>query len=174
MSSNGGAVPFDRAARPLAESPQRVDSSLVLGLAGSSLAAWERFPHGSDIGVRGFGSTQAEAFVQAALALVSVITDPALVRAQQAVRVSCRAPDPELLLVDWLNALISAMATEEMLFGRFDVRIADGKLDAVAYGEPIDAIRHRPAVEIKGATFTELQVAQDRDGRWRAQCVVDV
>jgi tRNA nucleotidyltransferase (CCA-adding enzyme) len=29
-------------------------------------------------------------------------------------------------------------------------------------------------VEIKGATFTELKVGQDEQGRWLAQCVVDV
>ena len=33
---------------------------------------------------------------------------------------------------------------------------------------------HRPAVEVKGATFTELAVRQQTDGSWIAQCVVDV
>ncbi len=41
---------------------------------------WEHFPHGADIGVRGFGATREEAFEQAALALTAVVTDPALVR----------------------------------------------------------------------------------------------
>ena len=140
----------------------------------SPAAAWETFPHGSDVGVRGFGATQAEAFSQAACAMTSLITDPALIRSRTRLAVTCAAPDSELLLVDWLNALISAMATDNLLFGRFDVRIADGRLDAVSYGEPIEQTRHRPAVEVKGATFTELQVALDEDGRWRAQCVVDV
>jgi len=38
----------------------------------------------------------------------------------------------------------------------------------------VDIARHRPAVEVKGATYTALRVAQEADGAWVAQCVVDV
>jgi SHS2 domain-containing protein len=34
--------------------------------------------------------------------------------------------------------------------------------------------RHETAVEVKGATCTELKVAQQANGEWRAQCIVDV
>jgi tRNA nucleotidyltransferase (CCA-adding enzyme) len=47
-------------------------------------------------------------------------------------------------------------------------------LNATAWGEAVDAERHQPAVEIKGATYTELKVAQRDHGDWLAQCVVDV
>ena len=49
-----------------------------------------------------------------------------------------------------------------------------GELQAEIRGESVDRTRHTPAVEIKGATFTELAVRQQADGRWLAQCVVDV
>lgn len=137
-------------------------------------AGWEHFPHEADIGVRGWGATLAEAFEQAALAMTAVITDPQGVEPRQAVDIECRAPDPELLLVDWLNALVYEMATRQMLFGRFGVRIEDGTLRGVARGEPVDPQRHRPRVEVKGATYTQLKVARTGDGRWVAQCVVDV
>ena len=137
-------------------------------------AGWERFAHGADVGVRGFGASPAEAFAQAALALTSVITDPQTVRPERRIRIACAAPDRELLFVDWLNRLISTMAVENMLFGRFDVTVAGDRLEAEIFGEPIDVARHQPAVEVKGATFTELRVDRAEDGRWRAQCVVDV
>jgi len=70
--------------------------------------------------------------------------------------------------------LIYAMATRNMLFGRFDVRIDDGSLTAKAWGEALDRARHQPAVEVKGATYTALSVARRDDGVWVAQCVVDV
>ena len=35
---------------------------------------WEHFPHGSDVGVRGWGSTPAAAFEQAAVALTAAVT----------------------------------------------------------------------------------------------------
>jgi SHS2 domain-containing protein len=135
---------------------------------------WELLPHGSDIGVRGIGDSKAAAFEQAALALTAVITDPKSVAATERVELSCEAPDDEILLVEWLNALIYEMATRKMLFARFAVSIDDGKLVGKAWGEPIDQSKHELAVEVKGATCTNLSVRQDDTGRWLAQCVVDV
>ena len=138
-------------------------------------AGWEHFSHQADIGVRGFGSTMAEAFEQAALAMTAVITPPEEVRCLRRVSVHCQAPDAEILFADWLNALIFQMADHSLLFGRFAVSIRDEVLTGEAWGEPVDRARHRPAVEIKGATFTELKVGRRPDGRaWFAQAVLDV
>jgi len=134
---------------------------------------WEHFPHEADMGIRGIGSSPAEAFEQAALAMTAVVTDPAAVEPREMLRIQCEAPDDELLFVDWLNGLIYEMSTRKMLFSRFAVRLHDGRLDGQAWGESVDRSRHRPAVEIKGATYTSLRVARD-DGRWIAQTVVDV
>ncbi|NJD30547.1 MAG: archease [Gammaproteobacteria bacterium] len=135
---------------------------------------WEHFAHGADIGSRGRGATLEEAFAQAASALTAVVTDPAEVRPASAVHVACRVPDRELLFCEWLNTLIFEMATRRMLFSRFDVRIDGDALDADVFGEPVDVARHAPAVEVKGATLTELAVRREPDGRWIAQCVLDV
>jgi tRNA nucleotidyltransferase (CCA-adding enzyme) len=135
---------------------------------------WEHFAHDADIGVRGIGATRSEAFEQAALALTAVVTDPARVARQMAVEIRCDAPDDELLLADWLNAIVYEMATRNALFGRYSVALDDHRLSATAWGEPVDRARHRPSVEVKGATYTALSVAQRADGGWIAQCVVDV
>ncbi len=137
------------------------------------VAGWEHFAHDADIGVRGFGATREQAFEQAACALTAVVTH-ADIRPDQEVRVSCAAPDLELLLVEWLNAVIYEMAVRRMLFARFAVRIENGRLEGVLWGEPVDVARHAPAAEPKGATYTALKVAQDADGIWSAACVVDV
>jgi tRNA nucleotidyltransferase (CCA-adding enzyme) len=137
-------------------------------------AYWEHYEHGADIGVRGVGPTKAAAFEQAALALTAVVADPAEVAALDSVEIRCEAPDDELLLADWLNALVFEMAVRRMLFSRFRVRIDDGCLTALATGEPTSTERHRPSVEVKGATLTTLRVARADDGRWTAQTVVDV
>lgn len=135
---------------------------------------WEHFHHGADIGIRGIGMTCPAAFEKAALAMTAVIADPATISPTVKVSLDCEAPDNELLLVDWLNALVYEMASRRMLFSRFNVRIADHRLHGAAWGEPIDRARHQPAVEIKGATYTALGVHQDSHGLWSAQCVVDV
>lgn len=137
-------------------------------------ARWQHFHHEADVGVRGIGSTLPQALEQAALALTAVIIDPATVRQARSVQIACENNDPEFLLVDWLNALVYEMATRHMLFGRFDVRIDGARLTATAWGEGVDVARHHPAVEVKGATLTELKVAREPSGEWLAQCVVDV
>lgn len=135
---------------------------------------WEHFPHEADMGIRGIGHTRDEAFEQAALAMTAVITDPAQVKAAEMVEITRQAPDDELLLVDWLNALVYEMATRKLLFSRFEVHVKDHVLTARAFGEPMDTSKHHMAVEIKGATYTALRVAQESNGEWVAQCIVDV
>ena len=135
---------------------------------------WEHFPHGADIGVRGIGATREEAFEQAALALTAVVTDPADIEPKRAVEIAREAPDDEMLLVDWLNALVYEMVTLKMVFGRFEVHLDGGQLTGTAWGDSLDPARHRPAVEVKGATYTALSVARRDDGAWAAQTVVDV
>lgn len=135
---------------------------------------WEHFPHEADVGVRGFGATLAQAYEQAALAMIAAITDIASVEPKTMIRIKCDAPDAEILLVDWLNALVYEMATRSMLFSRFEVQLQDNHLTAKVWGEAIEVARHHPATEVKGATYTSLKVAQQADGSWLAQCVVDV
>jgi tRNA nucleotidyltransferase (CCA-adding enzyme) len=135
---------------------------------------WEHFAHEADIGIRGIGASKEKAFEQAALALTAVILDPQELVNDEVVDVICEAPDDELLLVDWLNALVYQMATRRLLFGRFEVHIDGHRLHARAWGEPIDVARHQPAVEVKGATLTCLRVGQETGGAWVAQCIVDV
>jgi SHS2 domain-containing protein len=133
----------------------------------------ELFSHGADIGVRGIGPTRASAFEQAAMALAMAVTDPARIAPRESLEIACAAPDDRFLLLDWLNALIYEMSTRRMVFGRFSVTIEGNRLHAL-WGEPVDAVRHSPAVEPKGATLTALTVEQRGDAAWVAQCIVDV
>lgn len=135
---------------------------------------WEHFPHQADIGVRGVGPSLESAFRQTAIALTAAVTEPNSVEPNTPVAITANAEDIEDLLFDWLNALVFEMATRHMLFSRFDVEIDDGRLTATAWGEPVSVERHRPAVEVKGATYTGLRVFEADNGGWIAECVIDV
>ncbi len=137
-------------------------------------AYWEHFPHPADIGVRGAGPTLEDAFHQAAVALTAAITDPDAVEPQTPVTITVNAGNVEDLLYEWLNAIVFEMATLDMLFSRFDVEIDGGQLTATAWGEPVSVERHRPAVEVKGATYTGLRVVENANGEWVAECIIDV
>lgn len=128
----------------------------------------------ADIGVRGYGATPEEAFAQAALALTAVVTSVDEVAPREHLEIELgNAGDLELLLVDFLNAVIYEMAARGMLFGKVEVHLAKEHLKASLWGERVDHAKHRPAVEVKGATYTELKVAREGE-LWVAQCVVDV
>lgn len=134
---------------------------------------WSHFAHGADIGLRGEGPGKPEAFEEIGTALTAVVTDPKLVARKETLNLTCEAPNDEVLLVDWLNALIYEMAVRQMLFREFRVSIDDGVLNAEVAGEAVDRQKHKPAVEVKGATFTALAV-EETDNGWAVQCVVDV
>ena len=137
-------------------------------------ARWEHFPHPADVGVRGWGATPAEAFEQAALAMIAVTVDPARIEPRERVAVACEAPDLESLFVEWMSSLIREADARRMLFSRFEAAIEGGALRGAAYGEPVDPARHETAAGVKGATYAELRVRRLDDGRWLAQCVLDV
>ena len=63
------------------------------------------FDHEADIGIAGEGATLGEAFAGAATAMYGVIAEGIVARDE--VRIECEAPDLELLLVSWLNALLA-------------------------------------------------------------------
>ena len=135
---------------------------------------WEHYSHPADMGIRGFGPTKEEAFGQAGLAMTAVITDLETVEPREMVEISCEEPDDELLFVGWLNALLYEVATRRMLFGKFDISIENGQLQAKAWGEEIDVKKHSPSVEVKAATYADLKVEQDKEGNWLVQCIVDI
>ena len=135
-------------------------------------ARWEHFEHGSDI-----ASSVEAAFEQSAVALTAVCVDPSSVAEAIQIEIACEASSLALLLVAWLDAVIYEMSVRRVLFSCYVVdRILERELRqlrAHAFGENVDARRHAPAVEIKGATFCALSVTSDK-GIWVAQCVVDV
>jgi tRNA nucleotidyltransferase (CCA-adding enzyme) len=134
---------------------------------------YETFEHEADVGIRGFGSTPADAFANAAAALYSVMVDITRVEQKDFRGVNVTADDQEQLLVEWLNALLTISDIERMVFSKFEVRIEGNRLAGTAWGEHLDRRKHNANVEVKGATYHMLSVRQE-NGRYVAQCVVDV
>lgn len=149
-------------------------TSSMQSFAAGATARWEHYPHDADVGIRGYGMSRDVAFEQAALAMTAIMIDAAAIAPRDVIEIECAAPDDELLLVDWLNALIYEMSERRMCFGRFAVSIEDHGLRGRAWGEAVDLAKHEIGVEVKGATYTDLRVTREPNGLWVAQCVVDV
>lgn len=134
---------------------------------------YETFEHEADIGVRGFGKTIEQAFENGAKAMFSIMIELDKVEPKTKVEISCDAPDKETLFVEWLNGLLSKADLEDMVFSKFKVKIQENKLTGFAYGEKLDQEKHKPKLEAKAATYSQLKVYQKEDN-WIAQCIVDV
>jgi len=137
------------------------------------MVLYETFDHEADVGIRGYGKTLEESFEHGAEALFSVMVDLGAVQPSVRKEVTCDAPDPELLFVEWLNTLLTLAHLEGMVFRQFKVEITGNELRGVAWGERLDRERHHPECEVKAATYCMLKIGHG-EGLYTAQCVVDV
>ena len=69
------------------------------------------------------GPSEPALFEQAALALASLVCDPAAVEPRETYSVIAEAPggSPDALLVAWLNELLYRMETDDIVLGRFTI-----------------------------------------------------
>ena len=135
---------------------------------------WETFDHMADIGVRGFGTTPAEAFENGAKAVFSMMVEEfSAIEPRQGLELRCSSFDLAGLFVAWINELLAKSDLSGMVFCDFCVKIDVLELEGSAIGEEWVLGKHGRGVEVKGATFSEALVREE-GGCWIAQCIVDV
>ena len=135
---------------------------------------YETFEHTADIGIRARSATLNGLFEDSAKGLFSVIlTNLDSVRCVQDTAIKLEGDRRDDLLFDWLAELLYTFETRRMLFGRFEVRLSESGLSAVAWGEPLDAVRHELDMEIKAITYHGLKVEPEGQG-WLAEVIVDL
>lgn len=128
----------------------------------------------ADVGILARGGTCEEVFVHAAEGLFSLITDIESVEPVQPYTVQCEGISLEGLLVAWLNELIYLHDAQEMLFRRFELTAFDGqRIEAKAWGEPVDPSRHALGTQVKAATYHLARVVEGPSG-WEAKVILDV
>lgn len=131
----------------------------------------------AEVGIRAWGSTLAEAFVEAARALFGLMVDLSAVRVEQTVSVELHAASPETLLADWLNRLILERDRTGCVFSSFHVVITsqDEKFSLAGHasGEPFDRERHDPRIDVKAVTYNGLRILQETN-RVQIECVLDI
>jgi SHS2 domain-containing protein len=135
---------------------------------------YETFEHTADMGLRIRGGTLDELFEEAGCALFATIVEGFdRIRPVESRAFELRADRHDELLHDWLAELLYTFHVDHLLFARFEVRVASGRLRATAWGEPLDDARHRLDAEIKAVTYHGLKVEPDGQG-WLAEVIVDI
>jgi SHS2 domain-containing protein len=135
---------------------------------------FETFDHTADLGLRVRAPDLDTLFAEAAAALFSVIVaDLGSVKPTVQREVHLPADDRELLLFDWLKALLYWFDSEHLLFGKFEVKLTEAGLTGTAWGELLDRRRHQLEHEVKAITYHGLCVEQTADG-WLGEVIVDI
>ena len=105
-----------------------------------------------------------EAFAVAAEAEINLTLDQDKVEEKDKKEFTANGKDLRYLLFSWLEEIPFLLITEGFAIKRieFNIEKKDGyKINAIAYGEPLDIHKHNFKVEIKAPTFYDMEIRQD-------------
>jgi SHS2 domain-containing protein len=135
---------------------------------------FELLEHPADIGFRVRAPDLAELFETCAEALMAVAVEVETVEPRSSYPLAAAGDDTESLLVNWLSEVLYLWDARRLALRQFRVlEIAPGRVVGEGLGEPWDPARHRAKLVIKGVTYHQLRVGQDRQG-WYAQVFLDI
>jgi len=135
---------------------------------------YEVFDHTADLGLRITAPSVEQLFAEAGQGLFSVIVaNLDAVEAAERAEIRIEGERNAYLLFDWLNELLYIFDSSGMVLSEFEITMCEDGLEAVAYGEPLDAERHGLEHEVKAITYHKLDLEQTENG-WQAQVIVDI
>ncbi|MDQ7786669.1 MAG: archease [Thermodesulfovibrionales bacterium] len=137
-----------------------------------------------DIGLRSFGKTVQEAFVNAAIGMYSLITDTGKIEEKKSIAISLENDSLDNLLVAWLNELVfhfdaygfigkKILITESNLLSVQSTNSTSYQIEAVLSGEDFDPERHESRLLIKAATYHRLRIRKSNDV-WKIDIIFDI
>ena len=145
----------------------------VKSMTGHPRGSFEYIDHTADVGIRVEAPTLEDIFETAGLAFTELVTTVASIDCREKRRFQLEEGDIETLLVSWLQELLYLLDTEDLVFGRFQVKLDNFSLEAVAWGDVFDPNIHTMKTEIKAVTYHQLEVTRSDRG-WQAQIIFDI
>jgi SHS2 domain-containing protein len=132
----------------------------------------------ADVACRAWGASLDETFGAAADATMNVmVEDLATIARRVEKAVEAEADAADLLLVEFLQALIYYKDAEQLLLRPAGLTISRREaglaVSARLTGEPLNPQRHELKVDVKAVTFHRLRVERTADG-WEAFVVLDI
>lgn len=120
--------------------------------------------HATDAFIEVTASTLNEAFTLAAQSVVDITLDRDTIEEKEQRTLTVSAQDLRYLLFDWLEEVNYQIITEGFSIARFSLEISKNflyRLNATAYGEPINLKKHHYKIEIKAPTFHMMEIKQN-------------
>lgn len=140
----------------------------------STTGGFELIEHPADIGLRFWGPTLGEAYIQAAQGLRSMLAGEGEVRISRQVPLDISGQDRLEVLFNWLNEILFRFDAEQLVLGSFELlAVSEQAISAVGHGEPYDPGRHETPYYVKAITYHQMALEPERDG-WHGQVYVDI
>ncbi|MGH9786711.1 MAG: archease [Terriglobia bacterium] len=150
---------------------------------------YEILEHTADVGLKAYGGTLPELFVNAARGMIALALDPPVppvpsgvegsevepqkVRPAQCRPLAARGEDREELLVHFLSEILYALDAEGWQFSEFRIQTLEPThIEAEGWGEQSERSAHR-RVAVKAVTYHQVSVAQTAGG-WEAVVYFDI
>ena len=135
---------------------------------------YEIIDHTADIGLRSYGETLEELFVNSAFGMFEIIADLNAVNPKESIQIKTEASGYEELLVSFLRELLYLYSVKEILFKDFTIKsLSENHLHAEARGEKISPQKHTLKAEIKAVTYHQLKIEKKPTG-YQAQLIFDI
>lgn len=139
-----------------------------------------------DIGIKAYGTSCEEAFVNAGTGMYNLITDVEKIEEKQDIAIEIKAKSIEGLLVNYLNELIFYFDTYGFIGKRIEVvgaelqtaslslsKSPNFELKIKVCGEEFDPDRHERRLLVKAATYHNIRVEKMND-QWRVEVIFDI
>ncbi len=139
-----------------------------------------------DVGIKAFGKSINEAFINASIGMYSLITNPDAIKEKKTIDVTVESHSLDGLLVSWLNELIFHFDAYGFIGKKITIteitpsltlppRGGGGacKIKASVSGEDFDPERHERRLLIKAATYHMLRIEKAGD-MWEVDVVFDI
>ena len=126
---------------------------------------FEFLEHTADAYIAAYGESLEEAFENAALATIDVMTELEKVEPKIEDSFEVKAHDEYALLYSWLEELLVKFELTGKLYSRFKISSIEKtppglKLKAKAWGEPYTPERHPSKVGIKSITYHQMEIVK--------------
>jgi SHS2 domain-containing protein len=134
--------------------------------------SFDEISHTADVKIHASAPTLEGLFSETFKALMQVLygtdRDGSVIR-----EISVESTDNESLLADFLSEALFVSEVEGLVFSDARVKIENHVLRAELRGELFDPLRHSAGTEVKGISYSELEIMHDANG-YKLDIIFDV
>jgi len=132
------------------------------------------FDHTADLGIEVEGTSLADLFKNAVLAVADITAETGCVRDRQTKVIEASGADRADLWVNFLREVLYAVNGEHFLIKTCRIRqITETDVEAEIGGEPFDPEAHQWKTELKAVTYHQAGIRQDGH-RLKGRVILDV